>query len=61
MPPIERDIRLLEVAGYFQKGDSNLMGELISAMDAYFGGYYAPHKAALHRMLMAAKIMEENE
>ena len=60
MPPIERD-RLLEVAGCFQKGDSNLMNELISAMDAYFGGYYGPHKAALHRMQKAAKIMEEKE
>ena len=60
---IEKDISnaspwLLEVAGCFQKGDSNLMGELISAMDAYFGGYYGPHKAAMHRLIQAAKIME---
>lgn len=63
---IERDISnaapwLIEVAGCFQSGDGNLIYELISTMDAYFGGYYAPHKAALHRMLMAAKIVEEKE
>ena len=52
---------LLEVAGCFQKGDSNLMSELISVMDAYFGEYYRPHKAAMHRLLRAAKIMEEKE
>ena len=49
---IERDIGnaapwLLEVAGCFQPGDGNLIYELISAMDAYFGGYYGPHKAAM--------------
>ena len=42
-------------------GDGNLMGELISVMDAYFGEYYRPHKAAMHRLLQAAKIMEEKE
>lgn len=52
---------LLEVAGCFQPGDGNLMGELISVMDAYFGGYYGPHKAALYRMQKAAKIMEGTE
>ena len=52
---------LLEVAGCFQPGDGNLMGELISVMDAYFGEYYRPHKAAMHRLLQAAKIMEEKE
>jgi len=52
---------LLEVAGCFQPGDGNLMGELISVMDAYFGEYYRPHKAAMHRLLQAAKIMEERE
>ena len=52
---------LLEVAGCFQPGDVNLMGELISVMDAYFGEYYRPHKAAMHRLLQAAKIMEEKE
>ena len=62
----ERDIGnaapwLLEVAGCFQPGDGNLMGELISVMDAYFGEYYRPHKAAMHRLLQAAKIMEEKE
>ena len=60
---IERDIGnaapwLLEVAGCFQPGDGNLIYELISAMDAYFGGYYGPHKAAMHRLIRAAKIME---
>lgn len=52
---------LLEVAGCFQPGDGNLMGELISVMDAYFGEYYRPHKAAMHHLLQAAKIMEERE
>lgn len=52
---------LLEAAGCFQPGDGNLMGELISVMDAYFGEYYRPHKAAMHRLLQAAKIMEERE
>ena len=52
---------LLEVAGCFQPGDDNLMGELISVMDAYFGEYYRPHKAAMHRLLQAAKIMEGRE
>ena len=61
---IERDIStaapwLLEVAGCFQPGDGNLIYELISAMDAYFGGYYGPHKAAMHRLIQAAKTMEE--
>ena len=60
---IERDIStaapwLLEVAGCFQPGDGDLIYELISAMDAYFGGYYGPHKAAMHRLIQAAKIME---
>lgn len=50
-----------EVAGCFRLGDSNLVGELISVMDAYFGEYYRPHKAAMHRLLQAAKIMEEKE
>lgn len=63
---IDQDIRnaapwLLEVAGCFQPGDGNLIYELISAMDAYFGEYYRPHKAAMHRLLRAAKIMEERE
>ncbi len=53
--------RLLEAAACFQPGDGNLMGELISVMDAYFGEYYRPHKAAMHRLLQAAKIMEEKE
>ena len=61
---IERDLLevapwLLEVAGCFQPGDGNLIYELISAMDAYFGGYYGPHKAALHRLLLAANVMED--
>jgi len=60
---IERDLLeatpwLLEVAGCFQPGDGNLIYELISVMDAYFGEYYRPHKAAMHRLLRAAKIME---
>jgi len=63
---IERDLLeaapwLLEVAGCFQPGDGNLIYELISVMDAYFGEYYRPHKAAMHRLLRAAKIMEERE
>ncbi len=63
---IDQDIRnaapwLLEVAGCFQPGDGNLIYELISVMDAYFGEYYRPHKAAMHRLLRAAKIMEERE
>ena len=63
---IERDLLeaapwLLEVAGCFQPGDGNLIYELISVMDAYFGEYYRPHKAAMHRLLQAAKIMEERE
>ena len=63
---IERDLLevtpwLLEVAGCFQPGDGNLIYELISVMDAYFGEYYRPHKAAMHRLLQAAKIMEEKE
>ena len=52
---------LLEVAGCFQPGDGNLIYELISAMGTYFGGYYGPHKAAMRRLLQAAKIMEERE
>jgi hypothetical protein len=63
---IERDLLeaapwLLEVAGCFQPGDGNLIYELISAMGTYFGGYYGPHKAAMHRLLRAAKIIEERE
>jgi len=63
---IERDLLeatpwLLEVAGCFQPGDGNLIYELISVMDAYFGEYYRPHKAAMHRLLRAAKIMEERD
>lgn len=63
---IERDFLeaapwLLEVAGCFQPGDGNLIYELISVMDAYFGEYYRPHKAAMHRLLRAAKIIEERE
>ncbi len=63
---IERDLLeaapwLLEVAGCFQPGDGNLIYELISVMDAYFGEYYRPHKAAMRRLLRAAKIMEERE
>lgn len=63
---IERDLLeaapwLLEVAGCFQPGDGNLIYELISVMDAYFGEYYRPHKAAMRRLLQAAKIMEERE
>ena len=42
-------------------GDGNLIYELISAMDAYCGGYYGPHKAAMNRLLRAAKIMEERD
>ena len=49
------------VAGCFQPGDGNLIYELISAMGTYFGGYYGPHKAAMRRLLQAAKIMEERE
>lgn len=69
MPPRFDEVRRLadlekkatEVAGCFRLGDSNLVGELISVMDAYFGEYYRPHKAAMHRLLQAAKIMEEKE
>lgn len=60
---IDQDIRnaapwLLEVVGCFRSGDGNLIYELSSVMDAYFGEYYRPHKAAMHRLLQAAKIME---
>ena len=63
---IERDLLeaapwLLEVVGCFRSGDGNLIYELSSVMDAYFGEYYRPHKAAMHRLLQAAKIMEERE
>jgi hypothetical protein len=49
---------LLKVAGMFQPEDSRMIGEVINAIDSYFGGYYKPHKAALRRLQEAAQTME---